>query len=374
MRPVCVFDSEVYTNWTLFLFRNVETRETFSFEHPMDLPRLRHVIKTHRLITFNGIGYDIPILMLALKGADAARLKYASNRIIQQHLKPWNFEKEFDVKLDPPGLDHVDLMEVAPMKGSLKVYGGRMHSRYIQDLPIDHTKILDETDKATLRTYCSNDLETTTDLYRSLKVQLELREDMSKTYGIDLRSKSDAQISEAVVKSEVEKVVGHKIQKPGPLSGNQYQYTVQPWMRYQFFNVLDTVRNAWFIVNNEGSVIMPKEIAALKLSLGRSTFRMGIGGLHSTEEKQIVKEDEDHVVMDFDVTSYYPSIVLNQGLYPEHIGPAFLTVYKELIQRRLNAKIRANEIKKEIANIKQRMYNLENEKKEPNVSSSSSAG
>jgi len=338
MRPVCVFDSEVYTNWTLFYFRNVDTREEWRFEHPLDLPAIRKVVREHRLITFNGIGYDIPILMLALKGATAEELKKASNRIIVHNLKPWNFEKEFNVKLNPKDLDHVDLMEVAPMTGSLKLYGGRMHSRHIQELPIPHDKILTEEDKATLRQYCGNDLETTTDLYRALKVQLELREAMSQTYGIDLRSKSDAQVAEAVLKSECEKVVGERVFKPGDLTGNKYTYAVPSWMTFRIFDVLDDVRASEFIVNDKGSVIMPKALESKKLSLGQATFKMGIGGLHSTEERQIVLADAQYVVMDFDVASYYPAIIINLGLYPPHIGPPFLTEYTRIRNARLEAK------------------------------------
>ena len=351
-RPVLVFDSEVYTNWTLFYFRNVETWEEFRFEHPIDIDKLKWVIREHRLITFNGTGYDIPILMLALKGATAEELKAASNRIIVHNLKPWNFEKEFNVKLNPKGLDHVDLMNVAPMTGSLKLYGGRMHSRFIQELPIQHDKLLDLEDIAILTKYCSNDLETTEDLYRSLRSQLELREAMSATYGIDLRSKSDAQIAEAVIRSETEKIVGERVFRPGDLTANKYTYTVPSWMSFRYLDVLDAVQQSEFVVNDKGGVVMPKLIGSKTLTVGTATFKMGIGGLHSTEEKQIVESNEEYAILDIDVTSYYPAIVLNQGLYPPHIGSSFLNVYRNLVERRLAAKRRAKELKIEIAQVK----------------------
>lgn len=342
MRPVCVFDSEVYTNWTLFYFRNIETRQEWKFEHPLDLAALKKVVREHRLVTFNGLGYDIPILMYALKGATAEQIKAASNRIIVHNLKPWHFEKEFNVKVNPTGLDHVDLMEVAPMTGSLKLYGGRMHSRFIQELPIPHDKILTPEDIAILTEYCSNDLETTEDLYRTLEKPLQLREGMSERYGIDLRSKSDAQIAEAVIKSECEKIVGERVFKPGDLSGNKYAYTIPSWMSFRFLDVLDAVRQSEFIVNDKGGVVMPKLIESKRLAIGNATFKMGIGGLHSTEERQIVEASDEYVVMDFDVASYYPAIILNQGLYPPHIGPSFLKVYAALRDQRLAAKRAGN--------------------------------
>jgi len=56
----------------------------------------------------------------------------------------------------------------------------------------------------------------------------------------------------------------------------------------------------------------------------------------------VVTADDEYVIMDFDVTSYYPSIILNQGLYPPHIGPAFLTVYQKIVQQRIEAKRAGN--------------------------------
>lgn len=358
-RPVLVFDSEVFWNWTLFYFRNVETRKEFKFEHPMDLQGLRKVIRENRIVGFNSGGYDLPILMLALKGATAEELKKASNRIIVHHLKPWNFEKEFNVKLNPTGLDHVDLMEVAPMTGSLKLYGGRMHSRFIQELPIQHDTHVTPEQIAILTEYCSNDLETTADLYRSLKVQLELREQMSATYGIDLRSKSDAQVAEAVIRSECEKIVGERVFKPGDLTGNKYTYTVPDWMQFRRFEVLDVVKQSEFVVNDKGSVLMPKALQSKTLTTGTATFKMGIGGLHSTEEKQIVEANDQYVIIDIDVTSYYPTIILNLGLYPPHIGPSFSNVYQNLVDRRVAAKRRAKVLKEEIANVKAQLRVLD---------------
>lgn len=341
-RIVAAFDTEIYTNFTLFLFREIESGVVTSFEHPFDLEGLAEYVRTHRLITFNGMGFDIPLLMLVLQGADAARVKHAANRIIVGHLKPWNFEKEFMVTLNPPELDHVDLMEVAPLTGSLKLYGGRMHSKHLQDLPIPPDVLVTEAQKAELREYCANDLETTIDLYHALKEPLALREQMTAEYRMDLRSKSDAQIAEAIIKQEVEKKLGHRLQKPGSMEGNRYLYTVPEWMDFDAFDILDDIKRAEFIVNDKGSVLIPDELKAKKLELGKGVYRMGIGGLHSSETCQTVEANEEFGIADFDVTSYYPTIILNQRLFPPHIGEEFLEVYKGIVERRLEAKRKKN--------------------------------
>ena len=174
MRPTLAFDMEVYVNYTLLLFKDVESKRVWRFElplDPLDMETMCTLIQTHRLITFNGTGYDIPLLCLVLRGDTSLQIKKASDRIIQQNLRWWNFEKEFNVKVSFPELDHVDLMEVAPLTGSLKLYGGRLHSRSIQDLPVAPSATISEEQKVVLRAYCENDCDTLIDLRNALKVQ-----------------------------------------------------------------------------------------------------------------------------------------------------------------------------------------------------------
>jgi len=69
--------------------------------------------------------------------------------------------------------------------------------------------------------------------------------------------------------------------------------------------------------------------------------------LHSCEKKISHKGD----LRDRDVTSYYPSIILNQGLYPAHLGPEFLNVYRRIVEQRLEAKSTGNTVTAEALKI-----------------------
>ncbi len=340
-----IMDLEVYRNWTLVFFKNAATKETLRLELPLDpfdMELLAHTVASHTIVTFNGMGYDIPLLALILRGDTSEKIKKASDRIIIHNLRWWNFEKEFNVKVFPEQIDQVDLIEVAPLTGSLKLYAGRLHSKSLQDLPIDPAKEVTEEDKAILRSYCENDCDSTIDLLNALKVQISLREQMSKQYGIDLRSKSDAQIAEAVIKSEVETILKRRLDKPGHSPGDRFHYNIPPFIKFKTLDLLEHIKPAWFVVNDKGSVLIPDELKSKNIKLSKGIYRMGIGGLHSSETKQIVKADDAHMLMDFDVVSYYPSILLNQGLFPKHIGPSFLKVYRSIVDKRLAAKAAGN--------------------------------
>lgn len=349
-RPLAYFDMEIFSNYCLVAFmREDGTRRRWVATTPdakFPGPEIVRFVKEHTLVSFNGIGFDIPLLMLVIRKEPVRVIKQAANRIIVDGLKWWNFEKEYHVKCQRPEIDHIDLMEVAPLTGSLKLYAAKCHSWSIQDLPVDPMKDLTPEQMEEIEAYCFNDLLSTRDLYHALRPQIEMRTAMSTTYGIDLRSKSDAQMAEAIITSEVEKIKKHKIERPPDLGGQTFRYQPPAWMELWEIDILDAILEAQFLVSDKGRVILPEALKERKIVYKGREYRMGIGGLHSSETKQIVRSDEQTLLMDFDVASYYPSIVLNEKLYPFHLGVEFLTVYRGLVEKRLAAKKRAAELKK----------------------------
>lgn len=347
-----VLDIEVYRDYLLIILKHVERGtklifETYPGSEPLDVSRLRSALSNYEIVTFNGRNYDMPMIAYALTGASNAMLKKASDAIIQQNLRAWDFENEFGCSV--PNINHIDLIEVAPGMASLKIYGGRLHSKKLQDLPIAHDASITPAQRELLKVYCENDLDTTIDLMRRLDEQLTLREEMSVEYGIDLRSKSDAQIAEAVISSRMEKALGTKVSRPIVPPGTKFKYMVPEFISFKtpvMQDVLRTVINAEFVVNDKGAVEMPEEITNLAPEIGYGVYRMGIGGLHSSEANRAVLADHEHVLIDRDVASYYPAIILNCRLYPEHLGPKFLDVYRSIVERRLAAKNAAKVAKK----------------------------
>jgi hypothetical protein len=287
-------------------------------------------------VTFNGINYDLPIIKLAFNGATNATLKAANDAIILSKFKPWDIEREFG-QVSPLEIDHIDIMEVAPGRTGLKAYGGRLHSKRLQDLPIDPAASICPEQRAELRHYCKNDLDTTADLFNKLRPQIELREKMSLEYGLDLRSKSDAQIAEAVIRKKMEDILGHRVYRPDIHPDYRFLYRVPKFIKFQtpgLQRLLDVIRASEFSLDENGAVVMPKELEGLHVRVADAVYKLGIGGLHSTETSIGHKGP----LYDRDVTSYYPSIILNEGLYPSHLGPEFLSVYREIYDTRLAAK------------------------------------
>lgn len=344
-RETLIFDIEVYQNYFLAAFTSFETGavayvEMSDDEPELNITRLGWIVSSFKIVGFNSIHYDLPLISMALASKTCAQIKQASDKIIVEEQRPGDVLRSFKVK-NLKEVDHVDLIEVAPLQASLKIYGGRLHCPRMQDLPFHHATKLTFEQRAIVRWYCVNDLTQTAFLKASLSEELKLREDMSREYGVDLRSKSDAQIAEAVISNELERLNRRRPERPHIEPGTVFQYQVPSFLRFEtplMQHVLDVVRYSRFVVGEDGTVGMPAQIGALKIAIAQNTYRMGIGGLHSSETTAVHVSDKDTVVLDRDVTSYYPEIIRRLCLYPIHLGTNFLRVFGGIVDRRVRAK------------------------------------
>ena len=352
MKTTLVLDIECYRNYFLVMFRRVDTGTTRYYEmfpgQPLACDQIRQIMRLYRVVTFNGLNYDLPILTYALRGATCEQLKEATDAIIVGRLRNWQFEKQYDLKV-PREWDHIDLSEVAPgVMISLKQYGGRMHSRTLQDLPIEPSAHISPEQRAQLVTYCANDLQTTIDLWNRLTVNPEddviaIRERIGVETDMELRSKSDAQVAEAVIRKAIEEVRGETIYKQQVPAGTTYRYTPPSFIKFNspvLREKLAEICDAPFIVKVDGKITEPatlKNTAAVVTINGRG-YTMGIGGLHSTEKSASHWADDETLLRDVDVVSFYPELIRKCGLAPKNMGPAFTRVYGGFIDRRIAAK------------------------------------
>ncbi|UDF60369.1 putative DNA polymerase [Pseudomonas phage TehO] len=355
---VFVFDVETYVNFFYVAFKSLDNGKFVAFErspdHDFNPTKLLWMLWRFCIVGFNSRNYDLPMIELAARGASCAKLKEASDFIIKsgpnygtEKVTPFAFEKKYGVQIGR--YNHIDLIEVAPLQGSLKLYAGRLHCERMQDLPFPEDHVLTQEDAEVVRPYCCNDLSNTELLFNELAPELKLRAEMSEEYGVDLRSKSDAQVAEAVINSELQKVLGYYPKKPTLSADTVLVYDVPDFVCYQttqLREMLEVVRNARFYLDGLGSPIMPPELEKLKVTIGGSTYKLGMGGLHSTEKKTAHYATDEIILADNDVESFYPRTILNQRLCPPHLGEAFLTVYEKIVNTRIHAKAEAAKAKK----------------------------
>jgi hypothetical protein len=350
-----VFDVESYANYFCVSFQCDITEKVITFEdsdygykinneevtQELWCQWLSWILFRFTIVGFNSRPYDLPICLVAVKGVRAPMLCQITDDIINNDMPPFEVERKYVGKI--PTLNHIDLIEVAPLQGSLKLYGARLHVPRLQDLPFPPLSTLALWQMSVVKDYNINDLEDTLWLWRHIKPQIDLRVQLGQEYGVDLRSRSDAQIAETVIGSELQKL-GVKTKAPDSLDyapGQQFYYKVPEtiWFKTgQFQKVLEVVRTSPFIIGNSGYCDCPKAIEQLKPRLNGCVYRLGAGGLHSSEKSVAYEADENTLLIDRDVSSYYPYIILNQRLFPHHLGEAFLKVFEGIVNRRINAK------------------------------------
>lgn len=73
---------------------------------------------------------------------------------------------------------------------------------------------------------------------------------------------------------------------------------------------------------------------ALNVVIDGLEYVYGVGGIHASVESQIVKSDDDWIVVDQDVSSYYPNLSIKNRIYPEHLGETFCDIYEGMYEQR----------------------------------------
>ena len=263
----------------------------------------------------------------------------------------------------PKRLDHIDLFETNPaVRKGLKALNGSMHHVLLQELPYDHAKVLTHDEMDRVIDYCQfGDLDGTELLFHSLKEAINLRTDLGAASGLELRSASDAQVGERLIKKTIEDKRGERLKKAIIPDGTRFRYHPPDWMKFKTPYMQDVLRTIaeTDIEVQDGKVAFPKEFEQFEIVFDGMQHTLGIGGLHSTESNRAVHSTADTVLIDADVASQYPSIIRKLGLYPKAMGPDFLDIWNEIIDRRLAAKRRAKEVNAEIARLEAQLLELE---------------
>ena len=84
-----------------------------------------------------------------------------------------------------------------------------------------------------------------------------------------------------------------------------------------------------------------------KLNFRLNTYTLGIGGLHTDEKPAKYYSNDVVKISSCDVGSFYPSIMINYGIKPDHIDKRFIDILKRITSERLVAKKAKDKVKAE---------------------------
>jgi len=256
-------------------------------------------------------------------------------------------------QIDPFKINHYDNKN---RRVSLKRLEFEMDSDNIEEMPI-HFKKPDLTmeERQTIRDYCKNDVMKTYDFYKITigetdhplyrgNNQIELRMDIEQEFGIPCMNYSDSKIGDEMIKKyycEEKKLDPLKLPRKGTFRKAIYlKNCIAPYVKFKTFQLDQFLKNL-----KTKSLFMNEEFKE-SINFYGNVYSFMQGGLHTENKPKVFEADEDHLIIDWDVSSYYPATIINNGRYPAHLGKEFLKGYRKMFERRLELKPLAKTDKK----------------------------
>jgi len=362
MNKMYAYDIESYPNYFCAVFFDLDTQVYKTYYNDKDL--LNDIILNPQvtLIGWNNLSYDdillkylqncaIPISTGFFQGnqedATESSINQLSNEIIQLG---WDSTRVKELRWQVPEFKSIDVKAVLDPMPSLKKVEIRMQFHNVQDLPLPPDTILTEQQKKDITTYCHNDVEATVETFKNHALDhIELREWLADSFKLDkerLKSLSEAKTAEYILSNVALRGTTKKTWQireqldKEPVEEVHLSSCIPPWVKFQtpdLKNLLQELKETTLEVNPETGYADGKPIKH-KIKIGERSYQMGIGGLHSIDEPYIWRPDEGYKLIDADVTSYYPSILLRDDLYPRGYGYNWIDTYRHIYNTRLKAK------------------------------------
>jgi len=239
---------------------------------------------------------------------------------------------------------------------SLKRLEFEMDLENIEEMPIHHTKTnMTDEDIQLTKDYCKNDVMATYEFYKVTigqtehplykgNNQIELRQDIEEEFGIPCLNYSDSKIGDEMIKKfycQEKNILYSDLPKKGLFRTEvKVRHCIADYITFQ------TPKLQQFLKAISKEKLTIKDEFKESVEFYDNIYTFAKGGLHTENKPKIFEADADHIIVDWDVSSYYPAIIINNGKYPHHLGPEFLRGYKTMFDKRLELKPLAKNDKK----------------------------
>lgn len=347
-----IYDIETFPNVFLLSAVGADTDETATWEisdRRNDIGSLLawlHHLAVNRIemIGFNNIGFDYPVIHDLLRSpatATPATLFQKAISIIQSGDRFANviWERErFIPQIDLYKIHHFDNVARAT---SLKALQFNMRAPSVEDLPFEPNTVLTPAQIDILRGYNVHDIDETKRFFNHSREAIDFRRYLTEKYQRDFMNHNDTKIGKDYFIMRLEQ------ERPGscydanprrPVQTHRSEIRLRdvilPYIRFdhpEFVRVWSWLM-AQTIVNTKGA------FGDVSCEINGFSFHFGTGGIHGSVTRQHVKSDDRFVLIDLDVTSYYPSIAIVNRLYPLHLGELFCEIYTDVMQQRMTYK------------------------------------
>ena len=378
-KAVFVFDIEVFQNIFHCSVKDTETNTIYKFEISERKNQLRELVKffkqVNKYITwgeyytttrqiesniifcgYNNLHYDNPIINYIIEYEDilmnhnvftiCSSIFNLSKTITTSKednidaWKHWKYQIWFDT------FDILTMLYSNKLRVGLKEIQVTMQYPNVQEFVCDWTKPLPLEDFDSMIDYNINDIESTSELLNRCKKDVDLRIAIEDEYGVRVLSKDGVNIGMKILTQKY-------LEKTGltwwdieglrsPMDYIPLKDIILPFIKYDS-PILNRV-----LEDMKSQVVSPgRKGYENNFVFAGLRYTVGVGGIHSKNDPEIIIPKEDEMLIDIDVASLYPSMLIEYGFYPKHLGPEFLEVYSQIKNERIEAKHNGDKVKNE---------------------------
>ena len=376
---VYVYDIEVFQNIFHCSVKNTETNNIYKFEISERKNQLRELVKFFKQVDkyitwgdyyttninipanvifcgYNNLHYDNPIINYIIEYEDKL-MQYNIPTICSSIFnlsktittssednidawKHWKYQIWFDT------FDILTMLYSNKLRVGLKEIQVTMQYPNVQEFVCDWTKPLPLEDFDSMIDYNINDIESTSELLNRCKKDVDLRIAIEDEYGVKVLSKDGVNIGMKILTQkylEKTSLTWQDIKDlRSPMSVIPLKDVILPFIKYDspiLQRVLDDMKNQIVSPGRKGY--------ENKFVFNNLRYSVGVGGIHSVNSPEIIIPRDDEMLIDIDVASLYPSMLIEYEFYPKHLGKEFLEVYKQIKDERIEAKHNGDKVKNE---------------------------
>lgn len=379
-KPVLVYDIEVFQNIFHCAVKNTETNEIHKFEISKRKNQLSELVSFFQQFDnregswnesyttdyqfdtkvifagYNNIHFDNPIVnymidyyykLSKLSYDKVCESLYNMSKIIitskdgqEDQWKKWKYQQWFE------SFDILTMLYSTQLRVGLKEMQVTMQYPNVQEFVYDWNKPLPEDLFEEMIQYNINDIESTAELLERCKKEVDLRIAIEDEYGVRVLSKDGVNIGMKIITQKyLEKT--HQTwwqirDLRSPMDMIPLKDVILPFIKYR-----SPILNKMLEEMKQQIVSPGRKGYEYKFIFNNLRYSVGVGGIHSVNDPEIIIPKEDEMLIDIDVASLYPSMLIQYKFYPKHLGPEFLEVYSQIREERLEAKRNGNKVKNE---------------------------
>jgi hypothetical protein len=336
------------------------------------------------MIGYNNVNYDYPLIHYILM--NYKRWKYypvykilnllydQSQKIIESE---YSSISEKDVKVKQIDLYRIWHFDNKNRRTSLKHIQIAMNWSNVQDMPMPHYHLVEPHEVEEILKYNLNDVFSTHAFYKKSKEQIQMRIALSKEYNLSLINANAPKIGAEIFASIISKELNIEMRELKQMRTKRdeivFSELIFPYIKFQskqfqllleflktcriegsvlkgFFSdiKLDKVKSILPYVNTNAINKRQNTLDNLSIIFEEFQYDFGVGGIHGCIKSGIYDASDDYMIIDIDVSSFYPNLAIRNRFYPLHLTEKFCDIYEGVYDKRSIAKKKAKQDKNDL--------------------------